>query len=402
MTDKKRLEELEIGDYVVEGYNQKRQLLVSNFPVHERADLNRLREIGVKTCTIRTDTGKTEPPETATEERKEAAPFGVVERTRRTYRNTLERLDELVPQIHENRDTALQLDSLKPFLNDFISHIEDCPASVSCLTQIQQFDDMTYHHSINVSLLSLLYGHFEGFEESLLLKFGFGALVHDIGKTRLARRILQNDRDLTDKERAIVEKHPEKGRRILLDAGYSDAVQKIALQHHIRNDGSGYPERDGPVHPLARIVSVIDEYEALIAVGPNRERPHPIKAYTRLKDEFYDFNETRTVLENLIHVMGLYPIGCLVELSTDDIAVVIENNTDHLRYPRVSVVGSRSSGSVDDPYTVDLEHIRHQKRAVDGKIYDDRTQVEQVLDYQNAPSLREHVPRLIQEHHAGE
>lgn len=401
MSEQKLIEELAVGDYVIEGYNAKRQLLVSNFPIHEEGDLRRLRDIGVKRCSVqagevRTETGD-DSSESTTEDETETP---VVEQARATYHDTLAAMHDLVEPIHDNRNHAQDLKELKPFIADFIDYIQELPEGVSCLTQIQQFDDFTYHHSVNVSLLALLYGHAQGFERNLLQKFGFGALVHDIGKTKLARRILRQDRELSEKERTIVEKHPEKGRDILRRAGFSEAVQKIALQHHHRYDGSGYPSNTGEIYPLAQITAVIDVYEHLLAVGPDRSRPHPVEAYTRLKDEFYEFRETRVIVENLIHLMGLYPVGCLVELSTDDIAVVLENNTDHLRYPQVSVVGSRDRGAVEDPYEIDLEHIQYQKRAAEGKIYDDSTRIERVLNYQDAPDLRRKAPEVITDHHA--
>lgn len=408
MSEQKRLSELMIGDYVEEAYNEKQQLLVSNFPIHDQSDLNRLREIGVETCSVKPGgaLGKGDSPrashpseedQSALAEPGEDAPL--ISQARSTYRNTLEQLEDLLSIVHQDHQKAAQLNELKPFVEQFIDYIETFPASVSCLTQIQQFDESNFQHSVNVSLLALLYGHREGFEQDLLLKFGFGALVHDIGKTKLSREILGKEGPLTEREQSILELHPGKGRDILKAAGFSEAVQKIAFQHHRRQDGSGYPEDSTTeMHPLATIVSVIDEYERLLSARSGQNQ-HPVKVYSQLKKQFYDSNETRTILNNLIQFLGLFPVGSLVQLSNDDIAVVMENKTDNLRHPLVTVLGSEDEGALNDVYEVDLEDIRHQKRVVNDKLYDDEINIERVLDYSRAPNLSHSVPELIEKHH---
>lgn len=409
MAEQKRLEQLDIGDCVEEGYNSERQLLVSNFPIHDQTDLDRLEEIGVVTCSVRVN-GALETEDEAGNEPESSEDSGVppaahpskssvVDQARFTYYQTLEKLDELVQQIQKTHETAEELDELKPLLNRFIAYIEVSPPSVSCLTQIQEFDDFTYHHSLNISLLCLLYGHHKGFEKNKILEFGFGGLVHDIGKTDYDRQLVRKDK-LTEDERSRLRKHPRKGQGILEEAGFSDTVQNIALQHHCRPDGSGYPSMNVEMDPLARIVSVLDEYEPLLATAPNRERLHPVQAYTRLKETFYDYNETRNILKNLVKFLGLYPVGCLVQLSNNDLAVVMENTTDHLRHPLVRIVGSRESGAVSDFYDIDLDRVQYQKRAVKGKIYDESVGIKKILNYSDAPRLRKTVPPLIEENHA--
>ncbi|MFB6344621.1 MAG: HD-GYP domain-containing protein, partial [bacterium] len=330
MAEQKRLEDLDIGDYVEEGYNEKRQLLASEYPIHDQTDLNRLKEIGVVTCTVRVG-GALETSEdsdaTASESSKQynddfPAKSSLYQQAQSTYQESLERLEELMELVYDNHSKATELRDMQPLLQRFIAYVEAEPSTISCLTQIQEFDEFTYHHSLNLSLLCLLYGHNQGYDQDQLLELAFGGLVHDIGKTDFSQHLVRKENP-TEEEIQQLKKHPVRGQKILKQAGFSQTFQDIALQHHLRPDGSGYPDIQSDINPMARIISVLDEYEPLLATSPERKRPHPIKAYTKLKQQFYEFNPTRDILKNIVQCMGLYPVGCLTRLSNGDIAVVM-------------------------------------------------------------------------------
>ncbi|MFB6346617.1 MAG: HD-GYP domain-containing protein [bacterium] len=408
MSKTKHFDELEIGDYVKEGYGPDHQLLVSDYPVLDEKDLDRLEEIGVYRCMVKTEGTRIDPDLEASSSGESATttPSGspdkatIAREARDTYRRTLNRLETIISSVHENRKKASRLHQLKPFINRFIVYLKASDVSVSCLTQIKQYSNFTYHHSINVSLFCLLYGYRQGYEWDELREFGLGGLVHDIGKTRIAKRIIRKNADLTPKERSILENHPIKGQRILKKAGFGDNIQKIALQHHFRPDGSGYPDISSEIHPWARIVSVIDEYARLMTPHSSEHRTNPTKAFLELKKQFYHHEHTRPILENLIKYQGLYPVGSLVELTNQDLAIVMENNFDNLRRPVVRIVNSDATDNTGpDDYVVDLQHIKFQKRAVNRTIYDESIRVERVVDYSHAPHLRQVAPNLIENYH---
>lgn len=405
---RRRLRDLTVGEYVLEGYNSDDRLLLSQFLVSDQSDLDRLEEIGVVYCTVR-DEPEGDPVEHASESAgddalKAAEVLGdeidnlsdLVKESERTYQQTVEAMEEVVESVHENRDHADELHQLEPYIGEFMDFMGESPSSISVLTQIERFDQSTFDHSVNVSILSLVYGHYKGFDEEELFQLGFGALMHDIGKTKLSRRIIQKEGELTDKEWEIVRKHPEKGHDILSRSDFEEATRKIALQHHEHPDGSGYPDEETDVHPYARIVSVVDVYEALTADRPYRDPMNPLRAYTVLRDEFYDHPETRPILEDLIQCMGLFPVGCLVQLSNDDIGVVLENHPESLHYPLVKIIATGGEESIKDPYDVDLDHVQNQKRVVNNRIYDDTIEIIRVLEFSNVPRMREAIPEFIQ------
>jgi putative nucleotidyltransferase with HDIG domain len=407
---KLRVDDLDTDHFVSEGYNRDGKLLVTKFFVEDASDIERLKDIGVEICYVDDSVTKAnvldrdvddENGNRLTAEKildQEIENLGsMVEKTEKTYQKALDKTQELFESIHEGNREPQELEQLKPYINKFNEFIEDSPTSVSVLTQIERYDKTTFDHSVNVSILSLVYGHYKDFNDEKIMNLGFGALLHDIGKTEVSRQIIQKEGDLTEEEWETVKQHPEEGYDVLTKAGYDEAIRNIALEHHEKPDGSGYPHKKKEIHPLARIVSVVDAYEALTAQRPYREPLNPIKAYGILKDEFYDHDATRNIIESLVHCMGLFPVGCMVELTNGDLAVVLENYPSNLKYPLVKVIKTEASGYLDKPYEIDLAHIQNQKQVRNGRIYDDRVEVSKVLEFSKVPEIREAIPEFIRE-----
>lgn len=94
--------------------------------------------------------------------------------------------------------------------------------------------------------------------------------------------------------------------------------------------------------------------------------------------------------------MGLFPVGCVVELTNGDLGVVIENHPSNLQAPLVKIVKISKKGSVENPYEVDLDRIRNQKKFVDGRVYDESIEIKKVLNFSKIPELRREIPELLQ------
>lgn len=407
MEERQPLRNVEVGDYLQEGYDKNDKLLVSQFLVSSPSDLDRLEDIGVSYCTVRTgeaDDSEMSPASGGDDAHRAADVLddeiedlsSLVEQTERTYQKTAEEMEQIADSVHEDELHAAELRQLEPYVGKFMDFMDESPSSISVLTQIERFDKSTFDHSVNVAILSLVYGHYKGYDDEELLELGFGALLHDIGKTKLSRKIIQKEGKLTQREWEIVQRHPEKGRDILEEGEYDEAVRKIALQHHERPSGNGYPEGITDIHEYARVVSVVDVYEALTANRPYRDPLNPLSAYTVLKDEFYADEETRPILKDLVQCMGLFPVGCLVKLSNEDIAVVLENHPENLSYPLVKVIATGGDREVEGPYDVDLDHVRNQKKVVNNRVYDDSIEITKVLEFSKVPRLRKAIPEYVQ------
>jgi len=154
------------------------------------------------------------------------------------------------------------------------------------LNDIRAFDDYTFAHSVNVAVLSIMTGITLGYNNLQLKELGVGAILHDIGKTRIDKDILSKTGDLSKEEFDEVKRHTVYGFEILRH--YPDVSlisAHIAFQHHERWDGNGYPRglAREDILEYARIVSVCDVYDALLADRPYRASYTVTQALTILK-----------------------------------------------------------------------------------------------------------------------
>jgi HD-GYP domain-containing protein (c-di-GMP phosphodiesterase class II) len=145
-----------------------------------------------------------------------------------------------------------------------------------------------YDHSINVSLLSMVLGRRLGLDKSRLQSLGMGALLHDVGMAKVPPEILNKPQELTEEELAEVKKHPRKGHQLLsLAKNMPYDALNIVLNHHERWDGQGYPTglRGENIPMLARLVRVVDTYDAMTSPRPYREAMAPPEAAVTLLNE---------------------------------------------------------------------------------------------------------------------
>ncbi len=224
------------------------------------------------------------------------------------------------------------------------------------LNDIRAFDDYTFAHSVNVAVLSIMTGITLGYNNLQLKELGVGAILHDIGKTRIDKDILSKTGDLSKEEFDEVKRHTVYGFEILRH--YPDVSlisAHIAFQHHERWDGNGYPRglAREDILEYARIVSVCDVYDALLADRPYRASYTVTQALTILKRMGGIFLDKRCV-DAFICNIAVYPIGSVVELSTGEVGVVVDVNKESPTRPIVRLVIDRYGGRLQRLQEVDL------------------------------------------------
>ncbi|SCG83836.1 putative protein aq_2027 [Proteiniborus sp. DW1] len=190
---------------------------------------------------------------------------------------------------------------------DILLEIEDVLVN---LCEIRAIDNYTYGHSVNVSILSMITALNLGYDKEKLIDLGIGALLHDIGKTKLCLDILNKPSSLTKSEFEHIKKHTILGYEILDSVKNLSFDSKIiALSHHERYDGNGYPHniKGDDIHEFARIVSIADVYDALTS---NRVYRNKISA-----DEALDYIASVSgsqfddkIVENFISNIVRHPV----------------------------------------------------------------------------------------------
>ncbi|HTM25525.1 MAG TPA: HD-GYP domain-containing protein [Vicinamibacterales bacterium] len=222
--------------------------------------------------------------------------------------------------------------------------------SLLALTALKRYDNYTFTHMVNVSVLAMAQARSLNLEGPLLREFGFAALMHDIGKVNTPQEVLNKPDKLTNEEFEIMQRHVVDGAHILRRTPEMPALAPVvAFEHHLRQDLSGYPANIGHrnLNLCTQIVSIADVYDALRSTRVYREGlpSDRIKSIMARKDD-PAFNQK--LLRRFINLVGLFPIGTLVRLNTDAIGVVThEHPTDPFR-PQVKVIRDQEGAEPEE------------------------------------------------------
>ena len=222
------------------------------------------------------------------------------------------------------------------------------------MMDLKIFDDYTFHHSVNVTILSVITGISLGLNNSDLYKLGLGALLHDVGKVNIPKEVLNKSGKLDDKEFNIIKQHPVEGYKILKQNDEIPTTSyMVALHHHEKFAGKGYPEgkNGSDIHLYSRIASVADVYDALVSDRPYRKGFAPSEAMEFILGGS-GTNFDRDIVTHFFKKVAPYPVGTEVILSDNRQGIVIENFEKYTLRPKVRI--TKENGADITPYDIDL------------------------------------------------
>ncbi|MCX5696938.1 MAG: HD domain-containing protein [Candidatus Omnitrophica bacterium] len=208
------------------------------------------------------------------------------------------------------------------------------------VSTMRRYDLGTSVHLLNVAILSMHLASKAGFSKDDVMDLGTAALFHDIGKLYISRKIIRKTEKLTDEEFDKIRSHALLGAELLLD--YVDSLGilpvVVAFEHHLKYDLSGYPKVQNlkKPHVASLIVTICDVYDALFQKRSYKADYAPDTIYNiMLKEKGTSFEPE--LLEKFFQIMGVWPIGSLVYLSDERVALVKEENEDAILLPKVEV-----------------------------------------------------------------
>jgi len=224
------------------------------------------------------------------------------------------------------------------------------------LTAMRSYDNYTFTHMVNVSILTMGQARALGIEGRLLREFGLSALMHDIGKVRTPKEILQKPERLTDQEFVIMRRHTLEGAEILRRTPEMPILAPVvAFEHHLRLDGTGYPEgaKRSSLNLGTMMCSIADVYDAMRSQRAYQQAFPTDRVLAVLKKDdgaHFDANLVR----RFVQLLGVYPPGTLVKLSSDAVGVVTRIHAPDPYRPRVKMLFGPDGAAYDTPFERNL------------------------------------------------
>lgn len=288
---------------------------------------------------------------------------GARARAERTYRHGVAVTRDFMDSIRAGR--APRTYQVKRAVQSVVGQVLEDEKLLIGLTNLRDYDQPTFTHSVNVCVFSVSLGQKIGLSRFELYSLGMCGLMHDIGKVDVPEEILQKAGELDNEEWQTMRDHTRYGVLRLLEERTADEVpireMLVAFEHHLNADLSGYPELFSPRKPsfFTKIVSICDAFDA--GTTPRVYKTDPISPPDLLRG-LMRWSGTRydpILLKAFVSLLGIFPPGTLVLLDTLELAIVMASNPDPelLDRPRVRIVADTDGNRVDGPVVSLAERI---------------------------------------------
>lgn len=273
-------------------------------------------------------------------------------RARRIYFQAISAVDEIMSCAAKGK--SLRLAKSKRIVQGMVDQILTDPTDLVGFSTLKCNESYTSNHPVNVCILALLVGLKAGISKSRCCDLGLAALCHDIGKTSTSLAILDKDTDFSQEEWQEMYKHPLIGVKLLMELKQFDnlsaRMMAVAFEHHLNHDFSGYPRLQYRKMGLfARIIGIADDFDALTSSRVySREAKAPEKVIRFMisrSGKSYD----SALLKMFVSIVGIYPVGTVLILNSNELAVVVKNKplVKDLDTPWVKLIATAAGEEID-------------------------------------------------------
>lgn len=309
------------------------------------AYLKRLRQMGIQDVCIEVEKSESDSSE------KSAAPAIRFRQVRDALAVRVEDRSLLGPWGEENLSR----------INGLFSRISARYEVMRLLEQLAAYDQCLIQHSIQVARLTGYMGMKLDYDDELLTDVLIGALLFDIGMTKLPLSLVKSKSALSMEQRLLLESHTHQGCHLLSGIeAISPLSATCALLHHERYDGSGYPLRlkGDDIPEYVQLIGIADVYDALISPRHHRMPYSEVEAAEYL---FASGNHifAADLVQLFLQHLSAYPIATNVRLSTGQEAIVANYRSKLIYRPVVRVVREADGSAIEHPYELDLLEVHN-------------------------------------------
>ncbi|MEW5721829.1 MAG: HD-GYP domain-containing protein [Thermodesulfobacteriota bacterium] len=382
--------ELQVGMYVEDvgrtwlqhPWLKKSRLLTS------RREIQRLLDYGIKEVVVNLSLGvlpKSRPAADETEEKPPPQKIEEVERrtgVREVVATEPVPLEVELPRVRDafqvttnsvryivdslQTEKSLKLKVAEHVVEEVIASVLRNQDAFLTLAKVRQYEKYDIQHPLLVTVLSVSFGRYLGMDKEQLRELGLGAMLQDVGKVLIPLEIINKPGRLDDREREVVKKHSLLGARLLKDSAHlPPRALALALYHHERLDGSGYPKglQGEQLGPNVIICGLADVFDALTTDRVYKKGCLPYHALGELfqmRGRLFP----ETWVDRFIHCLGIYPTGTVAELNTGETAVVLGVNHAQLLRPRIKLITDSQGRPLMRQRSIDLNTETHAHRSI--------------------------------------
>ncbi len=304
---------------------------------------------------ITVDASSESEAELADEERQK-------EVAKRTYERSVAITNELAKSVRMGRTASVK--KVKRAVQNIVDQVLNNELTLIGLTTIRDYDDYTFTHSVNVSIFTVSMGKRLGLSKLQLYDLGMAAFLHDVGKARIPKDVLNKTEKLTQEEWMAMQLHPTLGGVTLFGfRGYGDIPYRsmtAAYEHHMGTHLQGYPKslRSRDLSVFSKIITVADVYDAATSqrVYKHRETKQPHEILQELLEDHERLGIELVLVKALINLLGIYPVGTCVILNTYEVALVhgVNPDAEQIHRPLIRLVYAADGSRVTDGPVIDL------------------------------------------------
>lgn len=345
----------------------------NQFKLEDKEDLQKIKKVNVLWITIDTSKGldieakaldqatvavKPSPPQ------KKSGPKGDINQRFDYSKKIISKASTVAKKILCDVSSGKKVDmqATEDTVSSIVKVISNDPHTLLGVSRIKTKDEYTFQHSVSVCALMTAFAQFLGYSVSEIDEISTGGLLHDIGKALTPNHILNKPGKLTDDEFVIMKQHAVKRTsHLLADCDLTDMALDVVSMHHERPDGKGYPcgLKGDELTEVGKMSAIVDIYDALTSVRVYKSAWEPSEALKHMLS-WCPHQLDQELTQKFIKMLGVYPVGSLVELESGLVGIVIEPGENLLR-PTLKVIFNARSQHYVSVKTISLGKYPKEK-----------------------------------------
>jgi HD-GYP domain-containing protein (c-di-GMP phosphodiesterase class II) len=282
--------------------------------------------------------------------------------SKEVYFKSIGLVKEVVESI--NQQKALNIRKAKRLMQNAVNAIMQDDSTLLGLANIKNYDEYTFNHSVNVAIYAIALGQRVGIPKKHLSHLGMAGLFHDMGKTKIPKEVLNKTGKLSPEEWGMMRSHPVIGTELIMRmkewGELSTRMIEGTFEHHLRYDLTGYPRltRKRKLTLFGRIITIADFYDALVRPRVYNRFPYVSEKILGIMLERSGKDFDPAIVKVFINMMGIFPLGTLVLLNTNEMGLVtqIQEDTELIDRPKVCLL-YYGDGEYRKGKTVDLREM---------------------------------------------